>query len=188
MRYNRNRNYGDAELKNHVADAAPGALAAMGQLFGISQGDFLEAVFGEPGAIKKIADMGRLSQTARDNLEKALEATKLTIETTGDINKALADLAKQTHRSGNQVMSAIYDATLTERKMYNELTEMEQKQSYAISNEASRHLQSHQLINIQGTTAQLMALAKYEVDLQREQNKPLDAQDTADRTAPMTVP
>jgi len=82
------RNYGNATLKNHIASAAPGTLAAMGQMFGISQNDFFAAIYGEPGAIQKIADMGRLSQVARDNLEKALEATKLTIETTGDINKA----------------------------------------------------------------------------------------------------
>jgi phage tail protein X len=31
------RNYGNATLKNHIAKAAPGTLAAMGQMFGISQ-------------------------------------------------------------------------------------------------------------------------------------------------------
>ncbi len=34
------RNYGTATLKNHIANAAPGTLAAMGQMFGISQNDF----------------------------------------------------------------------------------------------------------------------------------------------------
>ena len=66
------RNYGNATLKNHIAKAAPGMLAAMGQMFGISQNDFFAAIYGDPGAIQKIADMGRLSQVARDNLEKAL--------------------------------------------------------------------------------------------------------------------
>jgi hypothetical protein len=28
------RNYGNATLKNHIAKAAPGTLAAMGQMFG----------------------------------------------------------------------------------------------------------------------------------------------------------
>jgi chorismate mutase len=175
------RNYGNATLKNHIAKAAPGTLAAMGQMFGISQTDFLAAVYGEPGAIQKIADMGRLSQVARDNLEKALDATKLTIETTGDINKALADLVKQTQRSGTQTMAAIYDATLAEKKMGNELTEMRDRQGYSVSAETTRHLRSSQLIQLQGTTAELMAVAKYQTDLIKEQNKPLDAQDTADR-------
>jgi hypothetical protein len=153
----------------------------MGQMFGISQTDFLAAVYGEPGAIQKIADMGRLSQVARDNLEKALDATKLTIETTGDINKALADLVKQTQRSGTQTMAAIYDATLAEKKMGNELTEMRDRQGYSGDAETTRHLRSSQLIQLQGTTAELMAVAKYQTDLIKEQNKPLDAQDTADR-------
>jgi len=175
------RNYGNATLRNHIASAAPGTLEAMGQLFGISQTDFLAAVYGEPGAIQKIADMGRLSQTAKDNLEKALDATKLTIETTGDINKALADLVKQTQRSGTQTMAAIYDATLAENKMGNELTEMANRQGYSVAAETARHLRTNQLIQIQGTTAELMAVAKYQTDLIKEENKPLDAQDAADR-------
>jgi hypothetical protein len=175
------RNYGNAILKNHIANAAPGTLAAMGQMFGISQTDFLSAIYGDPGAIQKIADMGRLSQVAKDNLEKALEATKLTIETTGDINKALADLTKQTQRSGAQTMAAIYDASLAEKKMGNELAEMKDRQGYSVAAETARHLRTSQLIQIQGTTAELMAVAKYQTDLIKEQNKPLDAQDTADR-------
>jgi hypothetical protein len=36
--------YGSAKLNNHIQTAAPGTLAAMGKLFGISQNDFLCAV------------------------------------------------------------------------------------------------------------------------------------------------
>jgi hypothetical protein len=78
-----------------------------------------------------------------------LDATKLTIETTGDINKALADLVKQTQRSGTQTMAAIYDATLAEKKMGNELTEMRDRQGYSVSAETTRHLRTSQLIQIQ---------------------------------------
>jgi hypothetical protein len=175
------RNYGQATLNNHIQKAAPGTLAAMGKMFGISLNDFLKAIYGDPEAIRKIADMGRLSEVAKNNLEKALEATKLTIETTGDINKALADLVKQTQRSGTQVMASIYDATLAEQRMSNELQEMQQRQANQVSTETGRHLRQTQLIDIQSTTADLMALAKYQTDLLKEQNKPLDAQDAADR-------
>src|ERR687886_174137 len=95
--------------------------------------------------------------------------------------KALADLVKQTQRSGSQTMAAIYDATLAEKKMGNELTEMRDRQGYNVAAETARHLRTSQLIQIQGTTAELMAVAKYQTDLIKEQNKPLDAQDTADR-------
>ncbi len=175
------RNYGSATLKNHIANAAPGTLNAMGELFGISQNEFLAAVYGDPGAIKKIADMGRLSQVAKDNLEKALEATRLTIEATGDVNAALADLAKQTQKSGVQVMRSVYDASLAENKMSNELTEMRDRQSHNVAAETGRHIRTTQLIQIQGTTSELMAIAKYQADLQKETNKPLNAQDAADR-------
>lgn len=181
------RNYGNANLKNHIERAAPGTLNAMGKMFGISQNDFLRAVYGEPGAIQKLADMGRLSQVARDNLEKALDATKLTIETTGDINKALAELAKQTQRSGVQVVQSVYDATLAEKKMANGLTEARDRQANNVSAETARHLRSSQLIQIQGSTAELMAIAKYQTDLAKEHNKPLDAQDAADRAYEQAV-
>lgn len=124
-------NYGTAKLNNHIQTAAPGTLAAMGKLFGIGQDEFLAAVYGDPGAIKKIADLGRLSQTAKDNIEKALEATRLTIETTGDVNAALADLARLSHKSGTQIMRSIYDARLAEKKMANELVEMRDRRSTA---------------------------------------------------------
>lgn len=175
------RNYGNATLKNHIASAAPGTLQAMGKMFGISLEDFLSAVYGDPGAIKKLSDMGRLSQVAQDNLEKALEAAKLTIQTTGDVNKALADLTKQTQKSGVQVVQSIYDATLAESKMSNELTEARDRQANNVASETARHLRQTQLIQIQGSTAELMAIAKYQTDLTKEQNKPLDAQDAADR-------
>jgi hypothetical protein len=70
---------------------------------------------------------------------------------------------------------------LAEKKMGNELTEMRDRQGYSVSAETTRHLRSSQLIQLQGTTAELMAVAKYQTDLIKEQNKPLDAQDTADR-------
>jgi hypothetical protein len=175
------RNYGNATLKNHIAKAAPGTLQAMGKMFGISLEDFLSAVYGDPGAIQKLADMGRLSQVAQDNLEKALEAAKLTIQTTGDVNKALADLTKQTQKSGVQVVQSIYDATLAESKMSNELTEARDRQANNVASETARHLRQTQLIQIQGSTAELMAIAKYQTDIAKEANKPLDAQDNADR-------
>jgi hypothetical protein len=175
------RNYGNATLKNHIAKAAPGTLQAMGKMFGITADDFLKAVYGDPGAIQKLSDMGRLSAVAKDNLPKALEAAKLTIETTGDLNKALADLTKQTQKSGVQVVQSIYDATLTESKMSNELTEARDRQANNVASETARHLRQSQLIQIQGSTAELMAIAKYQTDLTKEANKPLDAQDAADR-------
>jgi hypothetical protein len=175
------RNYGSATLKNHIEKAAPGTLNAMGKMFGISLEDFLKAVYGDPEAIKKLSDMGRLSQVAKDNLDKALEAAKLTIETTGDMNKALAELSKQTQKSGVQVVQSIYDATLAEKKMGNELSEARDRQVNNVSGETARHLRTSQLIQIQGSTAELMAIAKYQTDLTKEHNKPLDAQDAADR-------
>jgi hypothetical protein len=175
------RNYGNATLKNHIASAAPGTLQAMGKMFGISLEDFLSAVYGDPNAIKKLSDMGRLSAVAQDNLEKALEAAKLTIQTTGDVNKALADLTKQTQKSGVQVVQSIYDATLAESKMSNELTEARDRQANNVASETARHLRQTQLIQIQGAMAELMAIAKYQTDIAKEANKPLDAQDNADR-------
>ncbi len=72
-------------------------------------------VYSKLGRVKHVSPvttkLSALRQVARDNLEKALDATKLTIETTGDINKALAELVKQTQRSGTQTMAAIYDAS-----------------------------------------------------------------------------
>lgn len=175
------RNYGNATIKNHISKAAPGTLQAMGKMFGISLDDFLKAVYGDPDAIKKLADMGRLSAVAKDNLDKALNAAKLTIETTGDLNKALADLAKQTQKSGVQVIQSVYDSSLAEKKMSNELTEARDRQANNVSAETARHLRQTQLIQIQGSTAELMALAKYQTDIAKEANKPLDAQDAADR-------
>jgi hypothetical protein len=58
---------------------------------------------------------------------------------------------------------------------------MKDRQGYSVAAETARHLRTSQLIQIQGTTAELMAVAKYQTDLIKEQNKPLDAQDTADR-------
>lgn len=175
------KNYGNATLKNHIAKAAPGTLAAMEKMFGVSLEDFLKAVYGDHEAIKKLSDMGRRSQVAQENLERALDAAKLTIQTTGDINKALAELTKQTQKSGVQTMGAIYDATLAERRMGNELTEMSQRQANNVSSEVGRNLRATQLIQIQGATADLMAIAKYQTDITKEANKPLDAQDAADR-------
>lgn len=175
------RNYGNATLKNHIAPVAPGTLQAMGKMFGITADEFLKAVYGDPDAIRKLADMGRLSAVAQDNLDKALEAAKLTIQTTGDVNKALAELTKQTQKSGVQVVQSVYDASLAEKKMSNELTEARDRQAHNVSAETARHLRQSQLIQIQGATAELMAIAKYQTDLTKEANKPLDAQDAADR-------
>lgn len=175
------RNYGQSTLRNHIQKNAPVTLQSMEKLFGFSMKDFVAAVYGEPGAIRKLADMGRRGQVASDNLEKALEAAKLTIETTGDLNKGLSELAKQTQKSGVQIINSVYDASLAERKFANEGAEARHRQANAVSTETGRHLRQTQLIQIQGATADLMAVTKYQTDLQKEENKVLDAQDAADR-------
>ena len=174
------RNFGKAKHKNHVSKAAPGTLNAMSSLFGISIDDFLKAVCGDHEAIKKLSDLGRLSELTQTNLEPALEAAKLTIQTTGDLNKALAELAKQTQTSGKQVTTAILGSQLTEKRFANELVEAKAKYANDVSAETGRHLRQSSLIQIQGYTADLMAVTRYQTALTKEQNKIPLAQQSAD--------
>ncbi|NER28659.1 MAG: hypothetical protein F6J89_13750, partial [Symploca sp. SIO1C4] len=59
------RNFGKAKHINHISKVAPGTLQAMQRLFGIGLDDFMKAVYGDPQAIKKLADLGRLSEAAK---------------------------------------------------------------------------------------------------------------------------
>jgi hypothetical protein len=152
----------------------------MQKLFGISTKEFLAAIYGDHRAIQKIADMGRLGEVAKANLEPALKAAKTAIEATGDINKALAELTKQTQKSGSQTMGAIYDASLAEKKFHNELQERQMQQGVNVSQETGRHLRQTNLIQVRGAVADLMAVTKYQSDLYREQQKPHAAQHQAD--------
>jgi len=174
------RNFGKAKHKNHISGAAPGTLAAMNNLFGISLEDFMKAVYGDHRAIQKLSDLGRLSEVAKTNLQPALEAARVTIQTTGDLNKAIADLTKQTKKSGKQVTSAILDSQLAERRFNNELTEAKQKYGYDVSAETTRHLHQGSLIQIRGAVADLMAVTKYQTDVTKEQSKIPLAQQRAD--------
>ncbi|NEP56381.1 MAG: hypothetical protein F6K31_05070 [Symploca sp. SIO2G7] len=174
------RNFGNAKHKEHVSKVAPGTLNAMHNLFGISIHDFLKACHGNHEAIKKLSDLGRLSEMTQANIEPALEAAKLTIETTGDLNKALSELVKQTQKSGKQVMTAVLDSQLAEKRFANELTEAKAKYANDVSAETSRHLRQSSLIQIRGYTADLMALVRYQTALTREQNKLPLAQQQAD--------
>ena len=74
------RNFGAAKLKNHIPNNAPGTLGAMGRLFDVSESDFNKALHGDQTVITRIADMARLSDTAKANLPKALEAYRKIIE------------------------------------------------------------------------------------------------------------
>ncbi|NEP11617.1 MAG: hypothetical protein F6K14_15670 [Symploca sp. SIO2C1] len=174
------RNFGNAKHKNHVSSAAPGTLNAMHNLFGISVHDFLKACHGDHESIKKLSDLGRLSELTQTNLEPALQAAKLTIETTGDLNKALSELVKQTQKSGKQVTTAILDSQLAEKRFANELTEAKAKFANDVSAETSRHLRQSSLIQIRGYTADLMALVRYQTAITREQNKLPLAQQSAE--------
>ncbi|NER28794.1 MAG: hypothetical protein F6J89_14440 [Symploca sp. SIO1C4] len=152
----------------------------MQRLFGIGLDDFMKAVYGDPQAIKKLADLGRLSEAAKINLEPALNAAKLSIETTGDINKAIADLVKQSAVSGKQVTDSILNSQITEKKFKNQLTEAKNKYANDVSAETARHLHQSSLIQMRGATADLMALARYQTDVMKEQNKLPLAQQQAD--------
>lgn len=61
------------------------------------------------------------------------------------------------------------------------MTEMQAELVNATTAEATRHAQRSSLIQISGATADLMAIAKYEVDLIKASNKLPEAQDAADR-------
>ena len=152
----------------------------MSSLFGVSIDDFLKACYGDHESIKKLSDLGRLSELTQTNLEPALEAAKLTIQTTGDLNKALAELVKQTQTSGKAVTSAILGSQLTEKRFANELVEAKAKYANDVSAETGRHLRQSSLIQIQGYTADLMAVTRYQTALTKEQNKIPLAQQSAD--------
>ncbi|MGB7440096.1 MAG: phasin family protein, partial [Coleofasciculaceae cyanobacterium] len=165
------RNTGNASLLNHISAVSPGTLAAMQKLFGISLDDFLKAVYGDHQAIRKLADMGKLSEVAKLNLEPALAAAKLAIETTGDLNKAIADLVKQSATSGKQTTKAILDSRSAETKFQNELRELQQGYVQGAVAETARHLHASSLIEIRGATADLMALTRYQEQVRKEDNK-----------------
>jgi hypothetical protein len=174
------RNFGSAKLKNHIPSTAPGALGAMGKLFGVSSDEFAAAVNGDQGAIKEISDMARLSDAAKANLPRALEAYRKIIETTGDVNQAYAELVQLTQKHGGQTLKAINTAKTSEQRLKNELVEMQAELVNATTAEATRHTQRTSLIQIAGATADLMAVARYETQLLQASNKVPDAQDAAD--------
>jgi hypothetical protein len=173
-------NFGTAKLKNHIPSSAPGTLRAMGKLFGVSADDFAKAVAGDQESIKQISDLGRLSDIAKANLPKALEAYRKILETTGDINQAYAELVQLTQKHGTQTLKAIDISKTSEQRFQNEMVEMAAERVNATTAEATRHAQRSSLIQISGATADLMALAKYEVDLLKASNKLPEAQDAAD--------
>ena len=175
------RNYGAAKLKNHIPSNAPGTLGAMGKLFDISESDFNKALQGDQTVITKIADMARLSDTAKANLPKALEAYRKIIETTGDVNAAYAELVQLTQKHGTQTLKAINSSKQSEQRFKNEMTEMQAEHVNATTAEATRHAQRSSLIQIAGATADLRAIANYEADLVKSSNKLPDTQDAADR-------
>jgi hypothetical protein len=175
------RNFGAAKLKNHIPNNAPGTLGAMGRLFDVSAEEFNKAVLGDQTVITKIADMARLSDTAKANLPKALEAYRKIIETTGDVNQAYAELVQLTQKHGTQTLKAINTSKTGEQRFKNEMTEMQAEHVNATTAEATRHAQRSSLIQISGATADLMAIAKYEADLIKASNKVPEAQDAADR-------
>ncbi len=152
----------------------------MAKLFAVSSEDFRKAVYGDQETIKKIADMARLSEVAKTNLPKALESYRQIIETTGNYNQALTELVKLTQQHGTQTMKAIYSARQGEQRMGNELQELAVANVNTSTTEATRHAQRMSLIQIEGTTADLMAVAKYQADLAKAANKVPDAQDAAD--------
>lgn len=174
------KNYGSAKLKNHIPTVAPGVLASMGRLFGVTPETFNLALMGDQTAISNIADMARLSDTAKANLPKALEAYRKIIETTGDVNQAYSELVQLTQRTGTKVVKAINSSTLSEQRMKNELIEHQKEHVNATTSEATRHAQKSTLIEISGATADLMALAKHEADMLKAAYRLSDAQDSAD--------
>lgn len=143
----------------------------MKKMFGISLDEFMLAVYGDQDSIKRLSDLGRLSEVASRNLPQALEAARLTIETTGSINKAISDLTTQTAKSGKQVTGAVLSSQVVEKKFNNELQELKQKHDYDSTNEDTRHLYQSSLIDMRGRVGELMAVTRYQTDVMKEQNK-----------------
>jgi ABC-type transporter Mla subunit MlaD len=175
-------NYGRAKLKNHIVGKAPGTLNAMGELFGVSADDFAAAIRGDQEKIQYLADMGRLSEAASANLPRALECARKTIEATGDLNQAYAELIALTQKNGGQVLKSINAATLAEKRFSNELGEMKIEHGNAVTAEETRHTHRTALLQINGATADLLALAKYENDLFNAEMKVPEAQSRAERS------
>ncbi|HEY9611457.1 hypothetical protein [Allocoleopsis sp.] len=173
-------NFGKAKIKNHVTPNAPGVTQAMADLFGVSLDLFMRACSGDPKAIQELTDMHRLAKAYGENLPQALEAALTIIRVTGDFNKGLAEIAKQTRVSGNQVLSAAYSATNDETRMRNNIIELRDRQVNETTAEAARHVRARNLIAIEGSTAELMAIAEYQTSLLRTEDKIPLAQQRAD--------
>jgi hypothetical protein len=172
--------FGKAKHKDHVTGVAPGTTAAMGRMFGIPIEKFMAAVYGDHEAIKDLRDAGRLSEIAQQNLEPALEAARLTIQTTGDINQAVSALIGATQQTGQKVISAANSAELSEQKLHHSLTEAKTAHGHSVRGETGRHLRQMNLIEINGSVADLMSVTKYQTDLSKAKNKVPLAQQKAD--------
>ncbi|HAJ59206.1 MAG TPA: hypothetical protein DCP31_08030 [Cyanobacteria bacterium UBA8543] len=164
-------NFGKAKIKDHVSNNIPGLLQTMADLFGVSLDLMVRACSGDPKAITELTDGRRLAEAYGENLPNVVQSALTIIKVTGDFNQAMAEIAKQTRVSGTQTLKAVYSATNDETRMRNEIVEMRDKQANEVTAETARHLRSRNLIAVEGSTAELMAIAEYQSNLLRVEDK-----------------
>jgi hypothetical protein len=174
------QNFGSAEIKDHVGPNTPGITEAMETLTAIPRSLFDDACMGDPEAIRDIADRKRLATVYEENMPLALEAVKQVIRVTGEYNKGLAEIAKQVRVSGTQILDATYSAINDESRMMNNIVELRDKQANEVTAEAGRHVRARTLIQIEGTTADLMAVTEYQTRLGTLEDRIPLAQQRAD--------
>lgn len=174
------QNFGTARVRDHVTPNAPGIIETMESLTEITKELFDRVCLGDSDAIRELSDLGRMSGVIEENLQPALDAAIKTIRVTGDYNKALEQITKQVRVSGTQILQSVYNAGNEETRMMNNIVEMQDKQANTVTAEAGRHVRSRNLIQIEGTTTELMAIADYQTRLLTIENRVPVAQQRAD--------
>jgi hypothetical protein len=170
-----------------VGPETPGVTQAMETLTGLTRNLLDDACMGDPDAIRDLADMRRLIEMYKENMPQAIEAALEIVRVTGDYNKGLAELTKQVRISGTQILGATYSATNDETRMRNNIVELRDRQVNEVTAEEGRHLRARNLIQVEGQTGELMAIAEYQTKLLTIEDKIPIAQRRADEAYESTV-
>jgi hypothetical protein len=141
---------------------APTANRTGEKLFDITYEEFQNACMGNPDAVQKLKDKGLSGEALMNNVPEALDAASKWIKGQADFHKAQSILVRLIQKHGGDVVGAVREATLAEKKLTNNFYEQKEQLQNDLTEEGVRHSQKTKLIQIDHDVALELLHIQYE--------------------------
>lgn len=159
-------------MKDHISGKTKSIKKQFPKYFGFTLDSVIKAINGDKAEIRKLGERGRQGRIIQEVAPVVVQATVDALKGTAVYNKALSDISVEGARSGVSIDRSVMNATLANKKYYNDRQELAKEFVNRRGSETFRHESTMQYLDIKGEIDKHISTVDAQARILTEANRP----------------